>query len=236
MDKQTSDTRDKNIASDSTSHYRRIATEGGRNGTKGARTEFSDVVTGTDDKSRTGEAGTAINTANTAKCAWNIVMATEAAAQTTVETTRKYEEQLTAVQHKMTQLEQLVISQRQKNLSLEQQLLTTQDRIGSVGRRARLLENENQKIQGELQFWNEVYQQDTGISHTSSALPSVNQPSVSTLLPAPIPSVSVASVQTALSMEIQISLRTFTTPLSSRFTWVLNLYPGGASYECKQMG
>ena len=72
MDKQTSSTRGKNIASDSTSHYRRIATEGGRNGTKGARTEFSDVVTGTDDKGRIGEIGSTIDAANAAKCAWNI--------------------------------------------------------------------------------------------------------------------------------------------------------------------
>ena len=72
-------------------------------------------------------------------------MATEAqrVAQMTVETTRKYEEQLTIVQHKMTQLEQLVISQRQKNLLLEQQLSTAQDRIGGAERKARLLDNEN---------------------------------------------------------------------------------------------
>ena len=144
-------------------------------------------------------------------------MATKAqrAAQTRVETTRKYEEQLTAVQHKMTELEQLVISQRQKNLLLERQLSTAQDCIGNAQRKARLLENENQKIQGELQFWNEIYHQDTRISHTSSALPSVNHPSVSTPLSASISSVSVASVQTAVLMEIPISLPTFTTPLSS---------------------
>ena len=31
------------------------------------------------------------------------------------------------------------------------------DRISGAERKARLLENEKQKIQGELQFWNEVY-------------------------------------------------------------------------------
>ena len=94
-------------------------------------------------------------------------------------------------------------------------MLIAQDCIGGAERKTRLLENENQKIQGELQFWNEVYQQDTGISRTAPALPSVNQPSVRILLPTSIPSISVASVQTAVSMEIPISLPTFTTPLSS---------------------
>ena len=71
-------------------------------------------------------------------------MATEAqrATQTTIETMRKYEEQLTAVQHKMTQLEQLVISQRQKNLMVERQPLTAQDLIGGAEGKPRLLENE----------------------------------------------------------------------------------------------
>ena len=93
--------------------------------------------------------------------------------------------------------------------------MTAQDRIGGVERKARLLENENQKIQGELQFWDEVCKQDTGISRISSALPSVNQPSVSIPIPTSIPSISVASMQNSISMEIPISLPTFTTPLSS---------------------
>ena len=72
MDKRTSDTRGKNTASNSTSHYRRIAIKDGRKGTKATRTKFSDGVIGTDDKIRITEAGSAINIANAAKCAWNI--------------------------------------------------------------------------------------------------------------------------------------------------------------------
>ena len=36
------------------------------------RTEFSDIVIGTDGKSRIGEASSRINTENAAKCAWNV--------------------------------------------------------------------------------------------------------------------------------------------------------------------
>ena len=120
---------------------------------------------------------------------------------------------------------------------LERQLSIAQDCIGGVERKASLLETENQKIQTELQFWNEVYQQGTAISHTASALPFVNQPCGSIPLPTSIPYISVASMQTAMSMEIPMVLSAYiyyTIVIS--FTRVLNFCPGGASYECKHMG
>ena len=104
--------------------------------------------------------------------------------------TSKYEADLMNMLHKMNQLEQLVVAQRQENLSLEQQLSAAQDRIGGAERKASLLETENAKIQGELHFWNDVYQQDTGISHPMSARPFVNQSAVSVPLSIPMNPIS----------------------------------------------
>ena len=100
--------------------------------------------------------------------------------------------------HKMNQLEKLVVAQRQKNLSFDHQLSAAQDRIGGAERKASLLETENAKILGELQFWNDVYQQDTGISHPMSATLSVNQSAISVPLSIPMAPKCVASTPLAM--------------------------------------
>ena len=58
---------------------------------------------------------------------------------------------------KMTFLEQSLVKQWQKSQSLESQLSAAQDRIGGVERRAKTLENENVRIQSEIQYWNDLY-------------------------------------------------------------------------------
>ena len=108
--------------------------------------------------------------------------------------------------HKMNQLEQLVVAHRQKNLSLEDKLSAAQDRIGGAERKASLLATENAKIQGELQFWNDVYQHDTGIFHPMSTTPSVNQSVVSVPLSIPMIPIFVASKALAMSMDIPVSM------------------------------
>ena len=55
----------------------------------------------------------------------------------------------------------LFVQQRQKNQQLEHELSAAQDRIGGAERRAKLLEDENIKIKGELQSWNEYYAEET---------------------------------------------------------------------------
>ena len=71
--------------------------------------------------------------------------------QATTTVSQKYEEQFTALTQKMATMEQLLIGQRQKGQQLESKLSAAQDRIGGAERRARLLEEENSKIRGELQ-------------------------------------------------------------------------------------
>ena len=66
----------------------------------------------------------------------------------------------------MKTLENLLVEQRQKSSSLEHQLSAAQDRIGGAERKARLLDEENIMIKSELKFWNDVYAQDTGVSHS----------------------------------------------------------------------
>ena len=61
---------------------------------------------------------------------------------------------------KMATMERLLIEQRQKGQQLESELSLAQDRIGGAERRARVLEEENVKIKGELQSWQEYYEQE----------------------------------------------------------------------------
>ena len=54
----------------------------------------------------------------------------------------------------MATMENMLIGQRQKGQQLESASSAAQDRIGGAKRRARLLEEENTKIKGELESWN----------------------------------------------------------------------------------
>ena len=86
-----------------------------------------------------------------------MAMESQRIAQASAETVRNCEEQVTMMQWKMSQMEQLLITQWQKSQKLESQLSATQDYIGGAERKARLLETENGKIESELQFCNDAY-------------------------------------------------------------------------------
>ena len=60
----------------------------------------------------------------------------------------------------MAAMERLLIEQRQKGQRLESELASAQDKIGGAERRAHVLEEENTKIKGELQSWNDYYAQE----------------------------------------------------------------------------
>ena len=47
-------------------------------------------------------------------------------------------------------------------MTLESQLSVAQDRIGGAERRAKMLEEENTRIQSEITYWNDLYSQETG--------------------------------------------------------------------------
>ena len=84
--------------------------------------------------------------------------AQEAAAQSM---TQQYEVKLAELNSKMENMTMLLVNQRQKSQQLESELSSAQDRIGGAERRAKLLEDENIKIKGELQSWNDYYAGDT---------------------------------------------------------------------------
>ena len=78
-------------------------------------------------------------------------------------------------------LEQLLIDQRMKGNSLADQLSAAQDRIGGAERRAQQLAEENVQIKSELQYWNELYAQDTAgenVDQTNAEVDSSSWPSV----------------------------------------------------------
>ena len=89
---------------------------------------------------------------------------------------------------KVTFTEQLIVQQRKKSMNLESQLSTAQDRIGGAERRAKALEDENVRIKGELQSWNEYYEQETGV--VTSSVATISSPVISaapTIMSEPYP-------------------------------------------------
>ena len=55
----------------------------------------------------------------------------------------------------MNQLQQLVINERKIRMKMESQLSAAQDKIGAAERCTKLLEQENEYLQKELDSWNE---------------------------------------------------------------------------------
>ena len=106
----------------------------------------------------------------------------------------------------MGQMETLLVTQRQKSSQLESQLSAAQDRIGGAERRAKLLESENTRIQGEIQYWNDLYSQETGTTPpppVSSASVLISPPAEGSMISSPpadsnvtaaIPNVPLGSV------------------------------------------
>ena len=61
---------------------------------------------------------------------------------------------------------------------MEGQLSAAQDRIGGAERRAKLLEDENVRIHSELEYWNELYSQETGVTPPQTGQEVKSPPSV----------------------------------------------------------
>ena len=72
-------------------------------------------------------------------------------------------------------------------MTLESQLSTAQDRIGGAERRAKMLEEENTRIQSEIKYWNDLYSQETGepLPNTASNIPLNVATSASVPVPSP---------------------------------------------------
>ena len=92
---------------------------------------------------------------------------------------------------------------------MESQLSAAQDRIGGAERKAQLLDAENVKIKGELQFWNDIYSQDTGVSQPVVATPFVTSPAISLPIPIPSPSILVQNTQPQQTPMMSTPLSSF---------------------------
>ena len=109
-------------------------------------------------------------------------------AQATMGATQDYEAQIAAVSTQMKALEHLLVEQRMKGNSLENQLSAAQDRIGGAERRAQQLEEENRQIESELQYWNDYYAQEEEEQGTAEVQSS---PVIGNLAAVPMPSSSI---------------------------------------------
>ena len=65
--------------------------------------------------------------------------------------TQQYEAKVAELNAKMESMTTSLVNQKQKSQRLESELSDAQDQIGGAERRAKLLEDENVKIKGELQ-------------------------------------------------------------------------------------
>ena len=115
------------------------------------------------------------------------------AVQSTVSLSQYYEKQLDAVTSKMAKMEKLLMTQTQRSTTLEGQLSAAQDRIGGAERRAKLLEDENVRIHSELEYWNELYSQETGVTPPQTGQEVNSPPSVAVSAGPTVPS-SVSSL------------------------------------------
>ena len=97
-------------------------------------------------------------------------------AQQSAQTSGVYETQMAELMQKMTFLEDQLVQQRKKSMTLENQLSTAQDRIGGAERRAKALEDENVRIKGELQTWNEYYEQEQETGVEMPNIPTMSSP------------------------------------------------------------
>ena len=104
--------------------------------------------------------------------------------------TQDYEAQIAAVSTQMKALEHLLVEQRMKGNSLENQLSAAQDRIGGAERRAQQLEEENRQIKSELQYWNDYYAQEEEEEVTAEvqSAPEIGNPAAVSCCSVPIPS------------------------------------------------
>ena len=115
------------------------------------------------------------------------------AVQSTVNLSQYYEKQLDVVTNKMAKMEKLLTTQTQRSTTLEGQLSAAQDRIGGAERRAKLLEDENVRIHSELQYWNDLYSQETGVTPPQTGQ-EVNSPPSGVVSAAPTVPPSVSSL------------------------------------------
>ena len=97
-------------------------------------------------------------------------------AQQSAQTSGVYETQMAELMQKMTFLEDQLVQQRKKSMTLENQLSTAQDRIGGAERRAKALEDENVRIKGELQTWNDYYEQEQETGVEMPNIPTMSSP------------------------------------------------------------
>ena len=97
-------------------------------------------------------------------------------AQQSAQTSGVYETQMAELMQKMTFLEDQLVQQRKKSMTLENQLSSAQDRIGGAERRAKALEDENVRIKGELQTWNEYYEQEQETGVEMPNIPTMSSP------------------------------------------------------------
>ena len=128
--------------------------------------------------------------------------------------TQRYKDQILQISEKMAAMERLLIEQRQKGQRLESELSSAQDRIGGAERRARMLEEENTKIKGELQSWNDYYAQE----ETSPEYP------VSTSM---VGATSIPVSTSLFNMETPMSMPCATLPIEQSITQAMS----GPSFE-----
>ena len=80
-------------------------------------------------------------------------------------------------------------------MTLESQLSTAQDQIGGAERRAKMLEEENTRIQSEITYWNDLYSQETGKTPPSAARTIPLNVATSSSAPVPSPKPPVMPMQ-----------------------------------------
>ena len=78
-------------------------------------------------------------------------------AQFASSTITEYEKKMTDISHTVAQLQQLVINEQKRRMTMESQLSLAQDKIGAVERQSHDLSMKNQQLASEVASWQTTF-------------------------------------------------------------------------------
>ena len=115
--------------------------------------------------------------------ATQLAVQVQSVAQCASTTMTDYEKKMTDISHTVAQLQQLVIDEQKRQITMEPQLSSAQDKIGAAERQRRDLALKNQQLTSEVASWQTAF--DTQVM--SQPIPVASSSTVPQMQPATQP-------------------------------------------------
>ena len=115
--------------------------------------------------------------------ATQLAVQAQSVAQFASSTITDYEKKMTDISHTVAQLQQLVIEERKRRMTMESQLSSAQDKIGAAERQSRDLSMKNQQLASEVASWQTAFNTQV----TSQPIPVASSSTMPQMQPATQP-------------------------------------------------